>query len=127
VHVLENFWNRELRLAAVHHREHGVAALDIHPAKAEVGSRLAGKPSSRHAENNPTVVGVLFGRQHIHRQRHAELASVDHVLGANDVVGRLRTLWLLRDSRLSKDEQVQTCGRQDSHAASPFDKSSLGK
>ena len=80
VHVLQHFGNGELRLAAMHDGEHGVAALEQLLHKAEIDRLVRGEPAAADAEDHRRAVG-LRRLEDVHRQRRAELAAVDHVLG----------------------------------------------
>ena len=86
VHVGDRFGNRVLRLAAVHDREDRVAPREQLLEKAEIDVVVIRHPAAADDPDHGRAVGVALGREHVHGQRRAKLAAIDHVLAPR--VGR---------------------------------------
>ena len=82
VHIRRNFAHVELRIAPMHHRKHRIAAIQKcrHiPAKLRPGhvAMIRLEPAAD-GPHHRRLIG-LPGPEHIHRQRHAELPSVNDI------------------------------------------------
>ena len=87
VHVLDDLGDGEPGLAAVDHGEDGVAAVDERSDEGRVDRLVRGEEAAADDEDDADALGVLLGREDVHRQGGAVLPPVDHVFLA--VEGRL--------------------------------------
>src|SRR5262245_60452782 len=80
MHVLQDLFQIEFRLAAVDYGKHRVAALEKLLEHGRAYGGVVGEPAAANARDDARAVGVFFGSEHVHRQRSAEFAAVNHVL-----------------------------------------------
>ena len=86
VHLLDDLGNDVLRLAAVHDREDRVAAIEQRAdGQVEVDHLLVRHPPAADAEDDSPAVGLLLRGEHVHGERDAVMAGVDHVLLASEL------------------------------------------
>src|SRR5260370_1061148 len=66
--------------------EIGVATFEEGIGESGIDGLVVGKPAAADDHDDGRPVGVLGGRENVHGQGHAELAAVDHVLGALEIL-----------------------------------------
>src|SRR5262249_19726267 len=82
VHILDDLGNGEPGLAAVDDRERGKSAVRQRPDERCVDCVVRRAKAAADDDDYANVLGLLLGREDIHRKRGPELAAVDHVLRA---------------------------------------------
>lgn len=97
IDVGDRIGNGETRLAAMHHGEYRVASLDRllenHGKDRRIDRAWIGHPSATHHQHDRRPIGILLGREHVHRERRSKFSAIDDVpraRGRQVVHGRLR-------------------------------------
>src|SRR5262245_45888918 len=78
VHVLDDLGDGEAGLAAVDHGEDCEASFNEWSDKGRVDRLVRGEEATADDEHDVDAIGVLLGREDIHRQGGAILSPVDH-------------------------------------------------